>query len=86
MLQKLKSGWAHVVSHELRRPTKTLLGRFIARRFQRHSAFLEKGAVKLLNIQPDDKVLEIGFGGGVGLRTAYWRVKEGSGVIFGAET
>ncbi len=36
---------------------------------------LELGAVKLLDVQPDHKILEVGFGPGVGIRAAYDKVR-----------
>jgi 16S rRNA A1518/A1519 N6-dimethyltransferase RsmA/KsgA/DIM1 with predicted DNA glycosylase/AP lyase activity len=36
---------------------------------------VEHAAVRLCNIQPDDNVLEVGFGPGVGLNEAFKMVK-----------
>jgi hypothetical protein len=36
---------------------------------------VEHAAVRLCNIQPDDNVLEVGFGPGVGLNEAFRMVK-----------
>ena len=41
----------------------------------RRNSFLELNAVKLLEVQPDQKILEVGFGPGVGIRAAYDIVK-----------
>ncbi|CAG5121038.1 unnamed protein product [Candidula unifasciata] len=54
--------------------------------FERRNAFLETNAVHLSNIKPDHKVLEIGFGPGLGLEAAYNIVKNGKGQVFGIDT
>ena len=41
--------------------------------------------VKHLGVQPDDKVLEVGFGPGVGLEVALRKVEDGSGKVYGLE-
>ncbi|ELU01232.1 hypothetical protein CAPTEDRAFT_204823 [Capitella teleta] len=46
---------------------------------------LEQKAVDLCDIQPDHDVLEVGFGGGEGLKYAAKQVRGGSGKIFGID-
>ncbi|GFR69418.1 demethylmenaquinone methyltransferase, partial [Elysia marginata] len=50
-----------------------------------NSRILETNAVKLCKIKPDHKVLEIGFGSGIGLQAAYNVVKDGKGVVYGVD-
>ena len=49
------------------------------------NASLENETVKHLNIQPDHKVLEIGFGPGIGLNAALERVEHSSGKVYGID-
>lgn len=49
------------------------------------NASLENETVKHLNIQPDHKVLEIGFGPGIGLNAALETVKHSSGKVYGID-
>jgi arsenite methyltransferase len=61
------------MARQLARP-KGLLGRLIARLMNRHNAKMNAFAVQLLQLTPSDRVLEIGFGGGVSLPTLIKRV------------
>lgn len=70
---------------QLGHPKKSFSGALINKFLTHQNAFLEKCAVKLANISPDHTVLELGFGPGVGLRCAYWRVAEGRGKIYGID-
>ena len=47
----------------------------------RHNQPLEENAAKLCGIKPDDKVLEVGFGPGLGLKAAYQYIKGGLTMI-----
>ena len=49
------------------------------------NASLENETVKHLNIQPDHKVLEIGFGPGIGLYAALEKVEHSSGKVYGID-
>ena len=49
------------------------------------NASLENETVKHLNIQPDHKVLEIGFGPGIGLNAALEKVEHSSGKVYGID-
>jgi len=42
-------------------------------------------AVENLDIQPDDNVLEVGFGSGGGLTNALKKVEQGSGKVYGID-
>ena len=46
---------------------------------------LENEIVKHLNIQRDDKVLEVGFGPGAGLNTALKNLEHCSGKVYGID-
>jgi len=52
---------------------------------KKKNAHLETSAVKLLNIQKDDKVLEIGFGPGVGLKEAIKYIASDNGKVYGLD-
>ena len=49
------------------------------------NASLENETAKHLNIQPDHKVLEIGFGPGIGLNAALEKVEHSSGKVYGID-
>jgi protein-L-isoaspartate O-methyltransferase len=61
------------IARQLARP-KGLLGRLIARLMNQHNAKMNAFAVQLLQLTPSDRVLEIGFGGGVSLPTLIKRI------------
>ena len=54
------------IARHLSQPTG-VLGRIVGRLMNRNNAKMNAFAVKLLELTPDDRVLEVGFGGGVGL-------------------
>ena len=41
----------------------------------KHNTYLEKSAARLCDIQPNHKVLEVGFGPGVGLQAAHSHIQ-----------
>ena len=49
------------------------------------NASLENEIVDHLNLQPDHKVLEVGFGPGVGLNAALKKIQHGSGKVYGID-
>src|SRR5690606_19820805 len=54
----------HFVARQLRRPSG-LVGRFlVGKSLNKSNGPLEDMGLKLMNIQPNDQVLEIGFGNG----------------------
>lgn len=57
-----------IVAQQLSHPTG-LFGRLIGRLMNRHNAKMNAFALELLELTPADRVLEIGFGGGVTLST-----------------
>ena len=54
------------IARQLSRPTG-FFGRIMGRLMNRHNAKLNAYAVRQLNLTPSDRILEIGFGGGVTL-------------------
>lgn len=66
-------------------PVYGITGSVLTRINARRTRHLEKAAVKMLNVGPDDNVLEIGYGRGDGLAFAYEKVKPGKGTVFGIE-
>jgi arsenite methyltransferase len=56
------------IARQLARP-KGSFGRLIAHLMNRHNARMNAFAIQLLQLTPSDRVLEIGFGGGVSLPT-----------------
>ena len=54
------------IARQLSRPTG-LFGRIMGRLMNRHNAKLNSYAVRQLELTPSDRVLEVGFGGGVSL-------------------
>ena len=54
------------IARQLSRPTG-LFGRIMGRLMNRHNAKLDSYAVRQLELTPSDRVLEVGFGGGVTL-------------------
>jgi len=60
-----------------------MLGRFAIRSMNRANAGMYRRAIAALSIQPADRVLDIGFGGGVGL--AAMAEKAPNGRVFGLD-
>ncbi|XP_051736215.1 uncharacterized methyltransferase YdaC [Ctenopharyngodon idella] len=58
------------VGKQLGHPTYSLTGWLVSKFFKWHNQILEENAVKLSNIQPNDTVLELGHGPGLGLQAA----------------
>jgi len=54
------------IARQLSHPSG-LLGRFVGRLMNRHNAKMNAFVVRQLELKPSDRVLEIGFGGGVAL-------------------
>ncbi|XP_066559809.1 uncharacterized protein LOC136749418 [Amia ocellicauda] len=76
---------AHKINQQLSHPSKSLAGWLATRFFLWHNKVLVKNAVKLLQIQPDDTVLEVGFGPGMGLRAAAPLLTGPKGKLFGVD-
>jgi ubiquinone/menaquinone biosynthesis C-methylase UbiE len=53
------------------------MGRLAARVMKKYNAEAESWTVEQLKLAPDDRVLEIGFGPGIGLRSALCKIQTG---------
>nr|XP_006628440.1 PREDICTED: uncharacterized methyltransferase YdaC-like [Lepisosteus oculatus] len=72
------------LNQQLRKPAKSLTGWILSKLFIWHHRVLEENAVKCVEIQPDDTVLELGFGLGLGLQAAAPLLR-GRGKLFGVD-
>ncbi|XP_069797504.1 uncharacterized methyltransferase YdaC-like [Narcine bancroftii] len=73
------------IAQQLEKPTAGLLGWLAKKFFERYNRVLEEGAVKLCDIQPDNVVLELGFGPGLGLQEAARRLTHPAGKLYGLD-
>ncbi|XP_061114939.1 uncharacterized methyltransferase YdaC-like isoform X1 [Conger conger] len=76
---------ANKISQQLGRPTQSLLGWIVKKFLTRHNQVMEVNAVRLCGIQPDDTVLEVGFGPGLGLEAAASHLTDPRGKLFGVD-
>ncbi|XP_069797505.1 uncharacterized methyltransferase YdaC-like [Narcine bancroftii] len=72
------------VTQQLRKPTASLLGWFV-KKFLESNRILEATAVNVCDIQPDNVVLELGFGPGLGLQEAARRLTHPAGKLYGLD-
>ncbi|KAI4887289.1 hypothetical protein NFI96_019982, partial [Prochilodus magdalenae] len=70
---------------QLARPTQSLSGWLATKFFRYHNRLLEENAVKLSDLQPDETVLEIGHGPGLGLQHALHRLNGPQGRLLGVD-
>ncbi|KAK2885884.1 hypothetical protein Q8A67_016721 [Cirrhinus molitorella] len=73
------------VGKQLGRPTYSLTGWLVSKFFKRKNKILEENAVKLCNIQPNDTVLELGHGPGLGLQAALQLLTGREGKLIGVD-
>ncbi|KAI6197637.1 hypothetical protein M3Y94_01248500 [Aphelenchoides besseyi] len=73
------------LKHQFNNPTRSIVGSICTRRWEKHNQPLIRRVVEATGIQPDHKVLELGYGRGFGLHECYKTVKNGSGCVFGLE-
>uniref|UniRef100_W5MWZ4 Zgc:194242 n=1 Tax=Lepisosteus oculatus TaxID=7918 RepID=W5MWZ4_LEPOC len=73
------------LNQQLGKPVKSLTGWLLTKFFLWHNRVLEENAVKLAEIQPDDTVLELGFGLGLGLQAAAPLLTGPRGKLFGVD-
>ncbi|KAK3721213.1 hypothetical protein RRG08_044222 [Elysia crispata] len=85
MARRLKAWYSDQIASNLLVPRKSFFGWLAMKKQEAHSRVLETNAVKLCRLKPDHKVLELGFGSGIGLQTAYNIVKGGKGVVYGVD-
>ncbi len=71
------------IARQLREPSGLFGRKVMARMLNKSNARINKLAVDFLAPQPEDQVLDIGFGGGTGLQDLMQRVNKG--VVHGAE-
>ena len=69
-----------IIAKQLSRPTG-LLGRLVAGLMNRHNASMNMFVVHQLDLRPTDRVIEIGFGGGITLN----RLIEGAAFVCGID-
>ncbi|XP_055510764.1 uncharacterized protein YxbB-like isoform X2 [Leucoraja erinacea] len=72
------------LTRQLGKPTRNLWG-WLVKRFLERNRFLEASAVKLCDIQPENVVLELGFGPGLGLQEAARRLTQPGGKLYGLD-
>lgn len=85
MGSRLKTWFMDSLAQNFRNPQNNLFGRIAMRFMLKNNSFLERNAVNFCKIKPDHNVLEIGFGAGVGLESAYNILKDGKGVLYGID-
>lgn len=62
--------WVEKVSQQLGRPTRSVAGWLVTKFFKVNNQVVEEKAVLHCQIQPEDTVLELGHGPGLGLHCA----------------
>ncbi|XP_015255504.1 PREDICTED: demethylmenaquinone methyltransferase-like [Cyprinodon variegatus] len=62
--------WAKKLGGQLGRPTQSIGGWLVSKMFKTRNQVLEESAVHLCKIQPEETVLELGHGPGLGLELA----------------
>ncbi|XP_062922447.1 uncharacterized protein LOC134355871 isoform X2 [Mobula hypostoma] len=72
------------LTQQLGKPTHTVWG-WMVKKFLETNGFLEASAVKLCDIQPENVVLELGFGPGLGLQEAVRRLTQPAGKLYGRD-
>jgi SAM-dependent methyltransferase len=75
-MHTLRAQWSSYIDRQHRFPTG-LVGQLIGERMLRQHAPETAWGIELLNIQPADRILEIGFGAGRGLKLALAQAHQG---------
>ncbi|KAM9445712.1 putative methyltransferase YdaC [Clarias gariepinus] len=73
------------LGQQLGRPTHSLSGWLVTKFLKWHNQILEENAVKLCKIQPDETVLELGHGPGLGLQQAVQQLTGSGGKLLGVD-
>lgn len=73
------------LGQQLGRPTQSLSGWLVTKLLKWNNKILEENAVKLCEIQPDETVLELGHGPGLGLQVAVQLLKGPEGKLIGVD-
>ncbi|KAL8580611.1 hypothetical protein ACOMHN_046814 [Nucella lapillus] len=81
MASKLKD----ILTQQLRSPTKGFWGWIASNTLKYQNRVLDKNAPRLCAVEPHHRVLQIGFGEGVGVKHALRYVKDGPGKICGVD-
>ncbi|XP_028652345.1 uncharacterized methyltransferase YdaC-like [Erpetoichthys calabaricus] len=77
LLNKLTQQFGH--------PTQSLIGWLVKRFLEKKNWVLEANAAKLAQIQPNNTVLEVGFGPGLGLQEALRYLTDSNGKLYGLD-
>lgn len=73
------------LGQQLERPTQSLPGWLVSKFLKVHNKILEENAVKLCEIQPNETVLELGHGPGLGLQEAIRLLTGPRGKLLGVD-
>ncbi|XP_060082405.1 uncharacterized methyltransferase YdaC-like [Ylistrum balloti] len=85
-MSQIASKLREVIGRNLRKPEATLIGRIIKKYgLEKKNRVIELEAVRLCDVQPDYKVLEVGFGPGIGIEATYNIIKGGNGKVYGVD-
>nr|XP_055045178.1 uncharacterized methyltransferase YdaC-like [Misgurnus anguillicaudatus] len=76
---------ARKVGKQLGHPTFSVTGWLVTKFLKWHNTMLEENAVKLINVQPDDTILELGHGPGFGLQAASQLLTGPKGKLIGVD-
>ncbi|XP_059189290.1 uncharacterized methyltransferase YdaC [Centropristis striata] len=77
--------WAEKLGKQLGHPTQSVLGWLVSRFLTARNRILEEKAVQLCGIRPEDTVLELGHGPGLGLQAAAKLLTEPTGHLIGVD-
>ncbi|XP_033485360.2 putative methyltransferase YdaC [Epinephelus lanceolatus] len=77
--------WAEKLGKQLGHPTQSVGGWLVSRLLVARNRVLEENAVQLCRIQPDDTVLELGHGPGLGLKSAAKLLTDPKGHLIGVD-
>ncbi|GMT32774.1 hypothetical protein PFISCL1PPCAC_24071, partial [Pristionchus fissidentatus] len=73
------------LANQLAFPVKSITGAALSRWQSKRSTPIVRGLLEKVDVKPDARVLEVGYGRGNGIGEALKRVSTGSGVVFGIE-
>ncbi|XP_030625314.1 uncharacterized protein zgc:194242 [Chanos chanos] len=73
------------IARQLGHPTQSLIGWVLSKVFNRMNWVLEENAVKMCGISPNDTVLELGHGPGLGLEAAARLLSGPNGKLLGVD-
>ncbi|XP_074627576.1 putative methyltransferase YdaC [Acropora palmata] len=80
----VREKFVDLIAKNVREP-KGVAGRIVRFILGKGNAYLENQVVEHLNIQPNHKVLEVGFGSGIGIRAALKKMENGHGRVYGVD-